>query len=117
VSLPKVVRQVSPNYTSDAMSAGIQGTVVVEAAVLADGTVGDVKVVRSLDPEYRGLDDRAVSAVKQWRFKPGMKDGEPVAVRVQIDSKFVLSSANPNTNQKAGRTGMNCSGSREREPI
>ena len=57
--------------------------------VLADGAVGDVTVTESLDTVY-GLDANAVKAMKQWEFKPGMKDGKPVAVRVQVIINFTL---------------------------
>jgi len=84
VSLPSVLREVKPLYTTEAIAARIQGTVLMSVVVLSDGTVGDVTVVRSLDPIY-GLDAQAVSAAKQWLFAPGMKDGTPVAVRVTIE--------------------------------
>src|SRR6185295_17574223 len=74
VTLPSVVRQVKAEYTQEAMDAHIEGTVGLEVVVLADGKVGDVKVSKSLDPTY-GLDQQAVKAMKQWLFKPGMKDG------------------------------------------
>ncbi len=89
VSLPRVIREVRPNYTAEAIAARIQGTVLMTAVVLADGTVGDVTVTRSLDTVY-GLDAQAVSAVKQWLFILGMKDGRPVAVRVTIELTFTL---------------------------
>lgn len=89
VSLPVVVKEVHPGYTQAAKDAHIEGTVVVECVVLADGTVGDVKVARSLDSMF-GLDQEAVAATKQWQFKPGTKDGKPVAVRVSIELTFTL---------------------------
>jgi len=89
VSLPVIVKEVHPGYTQAAKDARIEGTVVVECVVLADGTVGDVKVGRSLDSVY-GLDQEAVAATKQWQFKPGTKDGKPVAVRVAIELTFTL---------------------------
>ena len=49
----------------------------------------DVKVARSLDSVY-GLDEAAVKAMKQWEFKPGLKDGKPVAVRISVDMAFTL---------------------------
>jgi len=52
-------------------------------------TVNDVEVVRSLDTEY-GLDEQAIKAAKQWRFKPGTKDGKAVAVRVSLEMTFTL---------------------------
>jgi periplasmic protein TonB len=89
VSLPTVTKQVGPQYTSEAMANRIEGKVGLSAVVLANGKVGDVKVIRSLDSVY-GLDEAAVKAMKQWEFKPGTKDGKPVAVRVEIDMAFTL---------------------------
>ena len=89
VSLPTVVRQVAPNYTSEALANRIQGTVVVAAVVLSNGTVGDVTVTQSLDTRF-GLDAQAVLSAKQWVFNPGMKDGVAVAVRVTIEFTFTL---------------------------
>src|SRR5262245_35976198 len=79
VSLPQVIKQVGPQYTSEAMRQMIEGEVVLDVVVKSDGTVGDVKVKQSLDAVY-GLDESAVSAMKQWKFKPGIKDGKAVNV-------------------------------------
>jgi protein TonB len=87
--LPRLKHEVKAVYTQEAKDAGIQGTVVLDAEVLADGTVGDVKVKQSLDTKY-GLDEQAVKAVKQWTFEPGTKDGKPVPVRVDIEITFTL---------------------------
>jgi protein TonB len=89
VTLPVPVRQVKPAYTAAAMEAGIEGKVVLDVVVLDDGKVGDVKISESLDMEY-GLDAQAVEATKQWLFKPGTKDGKPVAVRVTMEMRFTL---------------------------
>jgi TonB family protein len=86
---PRVIREAKPQYTADAMRAKVQGTVVLECVVLPDGTVGRVDVVRSLDPTF-GLDQEAVKAAKQWRFEPGTRFGEPVAVLVTIELTFTL---------------------------
>ena len=86
---PRIVREVKPQYTADAMRAKVQGTVLLECVVLADGTVGRVDVVKSLDPTF-GLDQEAVKAAKQWRFQPGTRFGEPVAVLVTIELTFTL---------------------------
>jgi protein TonB len=86
---PRLKREVKAEYTQEAKDAGIQGSVVLDAEVLADGTVGDVKVKQSLDTKY-GLDDQAVKAVKQWTFEPGTRDGKPVPVRVDIEMTFTL---------------------------
>jgi protein TonB len=89
VSTPKVVKEVAPHYTQEAMKARIQGTVLLSTVVRQDGTVSDVSVTRSLDAKY-GLDDEAVKAVKQWTFSPGLKDGKAVAVKVTIEMAFSL---------------------------
>jgi TonB family protein len=86
---PRILREVKPQYTADAMRAKVQGTVLLECVVLADGTVGRVDVVKSLDPTF-GLDQEAVKAAKQWRFQPGTRFGEPVAVLVTIELTFTL---------------------------
>lgn len=86
---PVVLREVKPAYTADAMRAKIQGVVVVECIILPDGTVGNVQVVKSLDPTF-GLDQEALKAAKQWRFIPGKKQGQPVAVLVTIELAFNL---------------------------
>lgn len=89
VSLPTVVKQAKAYYTQEAMDAHIEGTVELETVVLSDGKVGDVRVTRSLDTTY-GLDQQAVKSMKQWEFKPGQKDGKPVAVRVNVNINFTL---------------------------
>lgn len=89
VSLPSVVNEVKPQYTSAAMDAKIQGSVWLECVVNAAGDIDDVKVTRSLDPTY-GLDDEAVKAAKQWKFKPGLKDGKPVSVAITLELTFKL---------------------------
>lgn len=87
IKSPVLTKEVKPNYTKAAMDRKVQGTVEVDAVVLKDGTVGDVRVTRSLDDD---LDQEAVKATKQWTFRPGTKDGEPVAVRVNIELTFTL---------------------------
>ena len=87
VKSPVLTKQVKANYTKAAMDRKVQGSVEVDAVVLQDGTVGDVTVTKSLDEE---LDQQAIIAVKQWTFRPGTKDGEPVAVRVNIELTFKL---------------------------
>src|SRR5262249_37079939 len=89
VTQPRLLSDVKPQYTSDAMRAKIQGAVFLEVVVNADGTVGDVRVARSLDPLY-GLDEACIRAAKMWRFAPGMRDGQPVPVLVTIEMTFAL---------------------------
>ena len=89
VTLPRVLREVKPQYTSDAMRAKVQGMVLLECVVKSDGSVGDVQIVRSLDSAF-GLDQEAVNAARQWRFAPGTRMGEPVSVLVTIELTFTL---------------------------
>ncbi len=89
VVAPKVVQEVKPQYTDEAKAARIQGGVKLDAVVLTDGTVGEVRVTQSLDTVH-GLDDQAVKAIKQWVFDPGKKDGKPVPVRVDVEMTFTL---------------------------
>ncbi len=89
VMLPRVLREIKPQYTADAMRAKVQGTVLLECVVNADGTVGSVEVAKSLDRTF-GLDQEAIKAAKQWRFAPGTRFGEPVAVLVTIELTFTL---------------------------
>jgi TonB family protein len=89
VTPPRVVKDVKPVYTKEAMEAGIQGTIDLEAVVLTDGTVGEITVTRSLDQKY-GLDQQAMIALKEWQFAAGRKDGKAVPVVVTIEMTFIL---------------------------
>jgi TonB family protein len=89
IKSPKLVKEAKPGYTPAALKARIQGLVRLEAVVLTDGTVGDVKVTKSLD-RVHGLDNEAVKTVKKWRFEPGTKDGKPVAVALEIEMTFTF---------------------------
>lgn len=86
---PRLLVEVKPSYTADAMRAKIQGVVTLEAVVLPDGSVGNVHVTRSLDRTF-GLDDEAIRTVKKWRFQPGTRLGQPVPVLVEIEMTFTL---------------------------
>jgi TonB family protein len=86
---PKLLHEVKPSYTADAMRAKIQGVVTLEAVVMPDGSVGNVQIIRSLDPTF-GLDEEAKKTVRKWRFSPGSRLGQPVAVLVEIEMTFTL---------------------------
>lgn len=86
---PRLVKEAKPRYTLAAMQARIEGTIWMEAVVEPDGTVGEVRVMTSLDREH-GLDDEAVATVKRWRFAAGKKDGVGVPVLVEIQMTFSL---------------------------
>ena len=87
---PVPIHEVQPKYTGEAMRSKIQGEVHLEAIVLPDGTIGDIRVIRSLD-RLCGLDQEAINAARAWRFMPG-KDvtGQPVPVIVTLIMEFRL---------------------------
>ncbi|MDQ2898879.1 MAG: M56 family metallopeptidase [Acidobacteriota bacterium] len=87
VTPPKVLHKVDPTYTEDARDAKIEGTILLTVEVMPDGTAQNVQVQRGIDA---GLDNNAVSAVQQWRFQPGMKDGQAVTVAATIEVNFRL---------------------------
>jgi len=89
VTPPAPTKTVKPDYTEAAKAARIEGSVILQAVVQADGTIDNITVTQSLDA-VNGLDEQAVKALRQWEFKPGTKDGKPVAVRVTVETKFRL---------------------------
>jgi len=86
---PVVVYREPLQYTSASVHAKIQGAVVLEAVVLPDGTVGEVRITKSLDPRH-GLDQEAIRTAGLWRFRPGTLNGAPVAVIVTLVLDFRL---------------------------
>lgn len=84
---PTLVREVKPSYTDEARRRAIEGDVVLQIVVRADGTVGDVRVLHTL---AAGLEQRAVDAVRQWRFSPARRQGEPVDVLVEVSVGFSM---------------------------
>jgi TonB family protein len=78
---------VKADYTEDARQRGLVGEVVLEILVRRDGSVGDVKILQGLGS---GLNDRAVQAVRQWRFAPAQRRGTPVDVLVEVAVEFKL---------------------------
>jgi TonB family protein len=89
---PSVIREVKPQYPDAALAAGRSGEVTLECVVNPDGSVGEVRVITSLDPS---LDAEAVKALKQWQFKPGSKDGKPVPVAVTVEVTFSVRHKGP----------------------
>ena len=88
VSAPRLIKEVKPKYTREALVDRIQGTVVLEVIVTGDGCASQIRIVRSLDPG--GLDEEAVAAVTQWQFEPGRLGATPVNVLVTIMVDFAL---------------------------
>jgi TonB family protein len=87
VVAPKLKREVKPQYSERAKQEKVQGEVLMECVVKADGTVGDKKIVKALHPD---LDQAALDAAAQWLFEPGTRDGKPVNVLVTIAMAFTL---------------------------
>ena len=87
VSNPKVIHYVDPKYTKEARKAHLQGVVVLSVVVGADGVPREIKVRRSLG---MGLDEEAIKALNKWRYRPSMKDGQPVAVMITVEMNFRL---------------------------
>jgi TonB family protein len=88
VSVPPVLLyKVDPEYTEQARLSRYNGIVLLRLVIDEQGTPRDIHVLRSLG---LGLDERAVEAVRQWRFRPGLKDGRAVAVNANIELNFRL---------------------------
>ena len=87
VSAPVALYKVEPEYSEEARKAKFQGTVVLEIVIDEHGYSTNFKI---LNPLGLGLDEKAVEAVKQWRFRPAMKNGKPVAVVARIEVSFRL---------------------------
>jgi bla regulator protein BlaR1 len=87
VSAPTLIFGPDPEYSEEARRAKYQGVCVVSLIVDAQGSPQRVQVIRHLG---KGLDKKAVEAVKQYRFEPAMHNGEPVAVQVNIEVNFRL---------------------------
>jgi TonB family protein len=89
VTRPKLLRRVDPMYTPAGMQARVRGTVKLAATVQPDGTVSDIVVVESLD-KRRGLDEAAIAALRQWRFEPARRAGQPIPFRIHAGMTFRL---------------------------
>jgi periplasmic protein TonB len=87
ITPPSILREIKPVYTEDGRRRGVEGDVVMEVVVRSDGTIGNVRVVHGLGS---GLDQRAIDAVRQWRFNPARRHGTPVDVMVEIAVEFKL---------------------------
>jgi len=87
ITPPRLLHEVKADYTEEARVRGIRGEVVMEIVIRRDGTVGDTKILRRLG---NGLDERAVDAVRQWRFAPAVRQGSPVDVLVEVSVEFKL---------------------------
>ena len=87
VSAPRAISTPDPEYSEEARKSKYQGVVVLWLIVDQNGKPRDIRVARSLG---MGLDQKAVEAVKNWKFEPAMKDGRPVAVQINVEVNFRL---------------------------
>jgi len=84
---PRLVKEVRADYTEEARRQGLKGEVVLEIVVRRDGSVGDIRILQGL---AGGLNTQATDAVRQWRFSPATRHGEPVDVIVEVAVEFRL---------------------------
>ncbi|NWF83269.1 MAG: energy transducer TonB [Bryobacteraceae bacterium] len=87
VKAPSVISKVEPRYTQEARDAKLQGSVLLAGEINKQGVPENIRVLKGME---LGLSESAVAAVKQWKFKPGMKDGKPVRVKANIEVNFRL---------------------------
>jgi TonB family protein len=85
VTAPVLIRKVEPEYSEEARQAHTEGTVMLYVEVTPDGKASNIRVV---NPLPNGLNEKAIEAVRQWEFRPGMKDGRPVTVQANIELSF-----------------------------
>jgi TonB family protein len=84
---PRLLREVKASYTEEARRANVEGEVALEIVVRRDGSVSDIRLLHGLGS---GLNDRAIAAVRQWRFAPATRLGQPVDVIVEVGVEFKL---------------------------
>ena len=89
VTMPIEIKKGTPQYTTDAMRARAQGAIRVQCVVQTTGVCTNIRIVRSFNPPF-GLDQEAIKAAGQWRFRPGTHRGQPVPVVVTMDIEFAL---------------------------
>jgi len=86
-TIPLLLYKKEPEYPEEARGAKYQGTVLLSVEIDGGGQVANIKVIRSAG---LGLDEKAIEAVQQWKFRPGIKDGRPVTVQARVDVNFRL---------------------------
>ena len=85
LTAPVATTKVDPAYPPDVLRDRVEGTVTLYAVIHSDGSVGEIRVLDSLDSR---LDDNAVRALSRWRFRPGTKNGEPVDIEAVVQIPF-----------------------------
>ena len=84
---PLLVERTEPDYTDEARIASHEGSVLLQADVDSEGSARNIVVIRNLG---LGLDEQAIQAVRQWRFRPARHNGQRVACRVRLEIAFGL---------------------------
>jgi TonB family protein len=87
VTPPRLIQNIEPEFSDEARRKKIEGVVTLSLVVDTEGQPTDVQVVTPLG---HGLDEKAVEAVKQWRFQPAMKDGNPISTKINVQVNFHL---------------------------
>jgi TonB family protein len=87
VKAPKLIHYVEPEFSPSSKEAFVEGTVKISTVVTRDGVPTELKVLRGLNAKE---DETAIDALRQWRFQPGTKEGQPVKVRVTVEVDFHL---------------------------
>jgi TonB family protein len=87
ITPPRLLKEVRPEYTEEARQRNLEGEVILEIVVKRDGSVGDVRILQGLGA---GLNERAVQAVRQWRFTPARRLNTAVDVMVEVAVDFRL---------------------------
>ncbi len=84
---PRVIHKADPEYTPEALEAKLVGSVILSLVVDAEGNPTEIKLIKGLG---KGLDEKAVECLQKWRFQPGMRNGEPAAVKATVEINFRL---------------------------
>ena len=86
IKAPVKLRNVNAVYPPEAIASKVQGVVILEARIEADGSVSRARVLRSIPM----LDDAAVDAVRQWQFTPTLLNGQPTPIIMTVTVNFTL---------------------------
>lgn len=100
----RLIHRVSPEYSDEALAAGVQGRVIFEVVVNTSGTLEQIKIV---SPLGFGLDERAEQAIRQWRYSPAEKNGVPVAIHATIEVNFLFREKSFDDKQERRRNAYN----------
>jgi TonB family protein len=105
-TMPELIQEsiLKPEYPEDARKAGISGTVILDVMVKQDGTAGEISVREGV-ADYPSLAEKAVEAVREWKFKPATKDGKPISMSVAIPVAFRLDDAKGDGSKSAVEPG------------